>query len=65
MQKLIEACEQKTPTMSGFLNALESSGWLKHIRSILDTSRYVNQGFSQYVQYYRGIFVRGIYFRTL
>ncbi|XP_013105153.1 myotubularin-related protein 6 isoform X2 [Stomoxys calcitrans] len=42
LQKLIEACEQKTPTMSGFLNALESSGWLKHIRSILDTSSFIS-----------------------
>lgn len=39
LQKVLEACEQKSPTMSTFLNALESSGWLKHIRSILDTSR--------------------------
>uniref|UniRef100_A0A1B0C790 Uncharacterized protein n=1 Tax=Glossina palpalis gambiensis TaxID=67801 RepID=A0A1B0C790_9MUSC len=42
LQKLVEACEQKTPTMSGFLNALESSGWLKHIRSILDTSSFIS-----------------------
>ncbi|KAI8128627.1 Myotubularin-related protein 8 [Lucilia cuprina] len=42
LQKLIEACEQKSPTMSGFLNALESSGWLKHIRSILDTSSFIS-----------------------
>lgn len=41
LQKLIEACEQKTPTMSGFLNSLESSGWLKNIRSILDTSSFI------------------------
>jgi myotubularin-related protein 6/7/8 len=36
---LFSACEQKAPTMSSFLSSLESSGWLKHIRSILDTSR--------------------------
>ncbi|XP_067631300.1 myotubularin-related protein 6 isoform X1 [Eurosta solidaginis] len=41
LQKLIEACEQKTPTMSGFLNSLESSGWLKNIRSILYTSSFI------------------------
>lgn len=34
-------CEQKAPTMNSFLSALESSGWLKHIRSILDTSRQI------------------------
>lgn len=39
LQKLIEACEQKT--MSGYLSALESSGWLKHIRAILDTSYFI------------------------
>lgn len=33
------ACEQKSLTMSGFLGSLESSGWLKHIRAILDTSQ--------------------------
>lgn len=32
--------DQKSVTMSGFLSSLESSGWLKHIRSVLDTSRY-------------------------
>uniref|UniRef100_A0A1B0CYX5 phosphatidylinositol-3,5-bisphosphate 3-phosphatase n=1 Tax=Phlebotomus papatasi TaxID=29031 RepID=A0A1B0CYX5_PHLPP len=37
----VETCEQKTPTMSGFLSSLESSGWLKHIRSILDTSNFI------------------------
>ncbi|XP_055379652.1 myotubularin-related protein 6 isoform X2 [Condylostylus longicornis] len=41
LQKLIETCEQKSPTMSGFLSSLESSGWLKHIRSILDTSSFI------------------------
>ncbi|KAL7046375.1 hypothetical protein ACKWTF_002556 [Chironomus riparius] len=39
LQKLIETCEQKS--MSGFLSALESSGWLKHIRSMLDTSYFI------------------------
>ncbi|XP_053684034.1 myotubularin-related protein 8 isoform X2 [Sabethes cyaneus] len=41
LQKVIECCEQKSPTMNSFLNALESSGWLKHIRSILDTSSFI------------------------
>ncbi|XP_037303463.1 myotubularin-related protein 6 isoform X1 [Manduca sexta] len=38
LQKLVETCDQNTPTMSSFLSGLESSGWLKHIKSILDTS---------------------------
>jgi myotubularin-related protein 6/7/8 len=31
----------KSLSMSGFLSSLESSGWLKHIRSILDTSSFI------------------------
>lgn len=27
--------------MSGFLSSLESSGWLKHIRAILETSNFI------------------------
>lgn len=30
--------DQKSLTMSGFLNSLEASGWLKHVRAVLDTS---------------------------
>lgn len=41
LQKLVETCEQNTPTMSSFLSGLESSGWLKHIKSILDTSWWI------------------------
>lgn len=26
--------------MGGFLSSLESSGWLKHVRAVLDTSRF-------------------------
>ncbi|XP_047515465.1 myotubularin-related protein 8 isoform X1 [Pieris napi] len=41
LQKVVETCEQNTPTMSSFLSGLESSGWLKHIKSILDTSWWI------------------------
>ncbi|CAG5053971.1 unnamed protein product [Parnassius apollo] len=41
LQKLVETCEQNTPSMSSFLSGLESSGWLKHIKSILDTSWWI------------------------
>lgn len=37
------ACEQKNPTMNSFLSGLESSGWLRHIKSILDTSWFIAQ----------------------
>ncbi|CAG9130462.1 unnamed protein product [Plutella xylostella] len=41
LQKLVETCEQTSPTMSSFLSGLESSGWLKHIKSILDTGWWI------------------------
>jgi myotubularin-related protein 6/7/8 len=37
--------------MSGYLNALESSGWLRHIRAILDTSYFISNAI------YKGISV--------
>ncbi|KAF5300008.1 hypothetical protein FQR65_LT09264 [Abscondita terminalis] len=43
LTKIIETCEQKNPTMNSFLSGLESSGWLKHIKSILDTSWFIAQ----------------------
>ncbi|CAB0035156.1 unnamed protein product [Trichogramma brassicae] len=39
LSKLIEL--QKCTSMSTFLNGLESSGWLKHIRAILETSWFI------------------------
>ncbi|XP_018573765.1 myotubularin-related protein 6 [Anoplophora glabripennis] len=39
--KIVETCEQRNPTMNSFLSGLESSGWLKHIKSILDTSQFI------------------------
>ncbi|CAH1963252.1 unnamed protein product [Acanthoscelides obtectus] len=41
LAKLVETCEQRSPTINSFLNGLESSGWLKHIKSILDTSQFI------------------------
>uniref|UniRef100_A0A224X8Q9 phosphatidylinositol-3,5-bisphosphate 3-phosphatase n=1 Tax=Panstrongylus lignarius TaxID=156445 RepID=A0A224X8Q9_9HEMI len=43
LTKLIDTCELKNPTMSAFLSGLEASGWLKHIKSILDTSWFIAQ----------------------
>ncbi|XP_066999700.1 myotubularin-related protein 8 isoform X2 [Anabrus simplex] len=43
LAKLIETCELKAPSMSSFLNGIESSGWLRHIRSILETSWFIAQ----------------------
>lgn len=38
LQKLLEACEQKNPSMSSFLTTLENSGWLRHIKAVMDAS---------------------------
>ncbi|XP_073497160.1 phosphatidylinositol-3,5-bisphosphate 3-phosphatase MTMR8 isoform X1 [Phyllobates terribilis] len=38
LQKLLEACELKNPTMSSFLTVLENSGWLRHIKAVLDAA---------------------------
>ncbi|KAL0273082.1 UNVERIFIED_CONTAM: hypothetical protein PYX00_005840 [Menopon gallinae] len=43
LAKLIETCEIKSPTMSNFIKGLESSGWLKHIQSVLETSFFIAQ----------------------
>ncbi|XP_014211423.1 myotubularin-related protein 6 [Copidosoma floridanum] len=39
LNKLLEL--QKSTSMSSFLSGLESSGWLKHIRAILETSWFI------------------------
>lgn len=38
LQKLLEACELKNPSMSNFLTVLENSGWLRHIKAVMDAS---------------------------
>ena len=34
-------CELQNPSMSVFLNGLESSGWMRHIKSVIDASVFV------------------------
>jgi len=41
LQKLLEACELRQPTMSAFLAGVDASGWLKHIQAILKTSHFI------------------------
>jgi len=41
LQKLVEVCELQNPSMSAFLGGLESSGWLKHVKSIIDASVFI------------------------
>ncbi|XP_015716109.1 myotubularin-related protein 8 isoform X2 [Coturnix japonica] len=38
LQKLLEVCETKSPSMSDFLTGLENSGWLRHIKAVMDAS---------------------------
>nr|XP_027195785.1 myotubularin-related protein 6-like [Dermatophagoides pteronyssinus] len=41
LQKLIDACELRTPSMNSFLTGVEGSGWLRHVKSILETSVFI------------------------
>uniref|UniRef100_A0A4W5LRL6 Myotubularin related protein 8 n=1 Tax=Hucho hucho TaxID=62062 RepID=A0A4W5LRL6_9TELE len=36
LQKLLEVCAMKSPTMSDYLTGLENSGWLRHIKAVMD-----------------------------
>lgn len=35
------ACELKNPTMNQYLNSLENSSWLQHIKSLLDAAIFI------------------------
>jgi len=41
LAKLIETCELKTETMELFLQGLEASSWLKHVRATLEASIFI------------------------
>ena len=41
LQKLIETCEIKVPLSNSFVAGIASSGWLKHIKSVLETAYFV------------------------
>ncbi|XP_071787047.1 phosphatidylinositol-3,5-bisphosphate 3-phosphatase MTMR8-like [Asterias amurensis] len=47
LQKLIEVCELKNPSMEAFLSGLENSGWLRHIKAIMDTSIFISKAVSE------------------
>uniref|UniRef100_A0A667ZLA5 Myotubularin related protein 7a n=1 Tax=Myripristis murdjan TaxID=586833 RepID=A0A667ZLA5_9TELE len=40
-QKMLEVCELRSPSMSDFLEGLESSGWLKHIKAVVDAGIFI------------------------
>ncbi|KAM8908315.1 myotubularin-related protein 7a isoform 2-T2 [Spinachia spinachia] len=46
-QKMLEACEQRSPSMSDFLEGLESSGWLKHIKAVLDAGIFIAKAIAE------------------
>lgn len=33
---MLPVCEMKSPSMSDFLTGLENSGWLRHIKAVMD-----------------------------
>ena len=37
----VAVCELRTPSMANFLEGLEGSGWLKHIKAVLDAGVFV------------------------
>ncbi|XP_042196613.1 myotubularin-related protein 8 [Callorhinchus milii] len=41
LQKLLEVCELKAPSMSDFLTGLENSGWLRHIKAVIDAGVFI------------------------
>lgn len=38
---VVSVCELPSPSMSDFLEGLESSGWLKHIKAVLDAAVFI------------------------
>ncbi|XP_030668189.1 myotubularin-related protein 7 isoform X2 [Nomascus leucogenys] len=47
LQKMLEVCELKSPSMSDFLWGLENSGWLRHIKAIMDAGIFIAKAVSE------------------
>lgn len=47
LQKMLEVCELRTPSVTDFLQGLEGSGWLKHIKAILDAAVFIAKAVSE------------------
>ncbi|XP_065756139.1 myotubularin-related protein 7 [Phocoena phocoena] len=47
LQKMLEVCELKSPSMSDFLSGLENSGWLRHIKAIMDAGIFIAKAVSE------------------
>ncbi|XP_078534252.1 phosphatidylinositol-3-phosphate phosphatase MTMR7 isoform X1 [Lissotriton helveticus] len=41
LQKMLEVCELRSPSMGDFLWGLDNSGWLKHIKAIMDAGIFI------------------------
>lgn len=41
LQKLVDACSNRNLSVTAFLSVVENSGWLKHIRIILETAGFI------------------------
>ncbi|KAM4555843.1 myotubularin-related protein 7a [Odontesthes bonariensis] len=46
-QKMLEVCELRSPSMSDFLEGLENSGWLKHIKAVLDAGIFIAKAIAE------------------
>uniref|UniRef100_H3CF16 Myotubularin related protein 7a n=1 Tax=Tetraodon nigroviridis TaxID=99883 RepID=H3CF16_TETNG len=46
-QKMLEVCELRSPSMSDFLEGLESSGWLKHIKAVMDAGIFIAKAIAE------------------
>ena len=43
LSKLVETCESKTDTMEHFLQGLDQSQWLKHVKAVLEASVFISE----------------------
>ncbi|XP_058145951.1 phosphatidylinositol-3-phosphate phosphatase MTMR7 [Dasypus novemcinctus] len=47
LQRMLEVCELKSPSMSDFLWGLENSGWLRHIKAIVEAGVFIAKAVSE------------------
>lgn len=43
LTKLIESCDLKSSSVNNFLGGIDASGWLKHIKALLDAAWFMSQ----------------------
>ncbi|XKL64032.1 hypothetical protein PGB90_004118 [Kerria lacca] len=42
LMKLVESCDLKSSSMNNFLSGIDASGWMKHIKALLDASWFIS-----------------------